>query len=586
MRTQFSSTPGTRELLLAIAQNQHVIEETKERIKRRRQLRSIKEIYHRQSLQKIRRLQKLHSLVLQYRPGNSKIDTGDVQSQHTIEIAVQQGLEEVSRLTRVVAIDRAQISRDQLVDNKVMLHLYWRLNQLRGNGGAGRFLNLIKGSKQQHLSLLQSVIRNGVWRDEVAALDTGTTELLQVGVGDLQKNTTLPLVSNLLKVSRSLWFPQLFREHHIERVVQIESVFNKVAAYEQERDELYTKMRFQAQRRSNDKRHGSFLQELEETRAHLKGLETALAFIQMEQEIMVERVQSVQVHQSGLEVMNRASRVADQQMIQLQQAAARLIAMLKHCHESIPTISSDIACGITRSVTEGLSQLSGLVQYLESRTERDATDLQTCSEESQLRCANSHNRVIQTPALDGLYLNIAQGITSIHRHPQELLFGISLSPDSHILQVAGFHRHLLLQTISASTAKELRECMEATKDDTVSKMKAALSDIYIDTGLSKDEAHTGQCAMNIESLTSRFESDTMDIVRSIVGHEMAHQDKSLDTIQDAFKGVQTGFGLTQDIRAIITDNDRISSLLPRPKDHGSIPHQRKEADCKQVRYMR
>lgn len=123
------------------------------------------------------------------------------------------------------------------------------------------------------------------------------------------------MVSNLLKISRAFWFSQLFREHHIERVVQIESVFNKFAAYEQERDELYAKMRFQAQRRSNEKRHGSFLQELEETRAHLRGLETALAFIQMEQEIMVERVQSVQVHQSGLEVMSRASRVADQQMV-------------------------------------------------------------------------------------------------------------------------------------------------------------------------------------------------------------------------------------------------------------------------------
>ncbi|KAG0260433.1 hypothetical protein BG011_001904 [Mortierella polycephala] len=536
---------------------ERAVEETKERIKQRRQLKSIKEIYHRQSLQKVRKLQKFHSLVLQYKSENSKIDTGDVQSQYTMERAIQLGLEEVSRLARVVAIDRAQFSGDQFVDNRVMLHLYWHLNQLRGNGGVDRFLSLIKGSKQQHLSQLQSVIRDGVWSDELTVLDTGTTELLQ-----------------------------LFREHHIERVVQIESVCNKFAAYEQERDELYAKMRFQAQRRSNEKRHGSFLQELEETKAHLRGLETALAFIQMEQEIMVERVQSVQVHQSGLEVMSRASRVADQQMFQLQQATVRLIAMLKHCHESIPTISSDIACGITRSITEGLTQLSGLVQNLESRTEYDATDLQACAEESQQQYANSHIRVIQTPALDGLYLNITQGGTSIDRHPQELLGGSSLSSDSHILQVTGFHRHELLQTIAASTARELRECMEAAKNDTVSKMKASVPDIYMGTGLSKDEVHREQRAMNIESLTSRFESDAMDIVRSIVDHEVAHQDKFLEMIQSAFKGVQTGFGVAQDIQAIIMDNDRISSLLPRSKDHGSILHHRKEVDYKRVRYMR
>lgn len=108
---------------------------------------------------------------------------------------------------------------------------------------------------------------------------------------------------------------QLFREHHIERVVQIESVLNKIAACEQEKEQLYSRMRFQAQRREQKKKVAPFVQELEESKARLGGLEAALEFIQAEQENLVERVVSPDEQQSKLEAMSKGSRAVGQKMV-------------------------------------------------------------------------------------------------------------------------------------------------------------------------------------------------------------------------------------------------------------------------------
>lgn len=107
----------------------------------------------------------------------------------------------------------------------------------------------------------------------------------------------------------------MFRGHHIERVIQVESVLNKVAACEHEKSQLYTAMRLRAQRRDLEKKPNHFLQELEETKAFLQGLRTALEFIQTEQENLVERVMAADEVRSRIEGLGRASRVADQKLV-------------------------------------------------------------------------------------------------------------------------------------------------------------------------------------------------------------------------------------------------------------------------------
>jgi prefoldin subunit 5 len=74
-------------------------------------------------------------------------------------------------------------------------------------------------------------------------------------------------------------------------------------------------MRFQAQQREQEKRPYTCSQELEESKAKLKGLTTALEFIQAEQEILVERVLPIDEQQHTLESLSKASRTMDQRMV-------------------------------------------------------------------------------------------------------------------------------------------------------------------------------------------------------------------------------------------------------------------------------
>lgn len=108
---------------------------------------------------------------------------------------------------------------------------------------------------------------------------------------------------------------QTFRGHHNERVAEVESVLSQVESCEQERDQLYTKMREDAQRRLQERKPNGHLQELEETKAHVRGLGAALEFVQGEQLNLVERVVSIEDQSKKLEAMRRTSRNMDQKMV-------------------------------------------------------------------------------------------------------------------------------------------------------------------------------------------------------------------------------------------------------------------------------
>lgn len=95
----------------------------------------------------------------------------------------------------------------------------------------------------------------------------------------------------------------------------MESVLSRVESCEQERDHLYTKMREDAQRKMQERKPNSHLQELEETKAHVRGLGAALEFVQGEQLNLVERVVLVEEQSKKLEAMRRISRNMDQKMV-------------------------------------------------------------------------------------------------------------------------------------------------------------------------------------------------------------------------------------------------------------------------------
>ena len=90
---------------------------------------------------------------------------------------------------------------------------------------------------------------------------------------------------------------------------------DRIATCEKEKEQLYTYMRTRAHRRELEKKSDGIPQELEEAKAQLKGLGAALDFIQAEQEVMVERVVSVDEQKEKLEAMSKTSRSMDQKMV-------------------------------------------------------------------------------------------------------------------------------------------------------------------------------------------------------------------------------------------------------------------------------
>lgn len=90
---------------------------------------------------------------------------------------------------------------------------------------------------------------------------------------------------------------------------------NRIAICEEQKEQLYTKMRTRAHHRELESKADGLPQELEEAKARLKGLEAALDFIQAEQEIMVERVVAVDEQKERLEQLSKTSRTMDQRMV-------------------------------------------------------------------------------------------------------------------------------------------------------------------------------------------------------------------------------------------------------------------------------
>ncbi|KAF9356462.1 hypothetical protein BGX26_005236 [Mortierella sp. AD094] len=532
-----------RDLTLAIALKQREITETKERIKRQRQLEVARKIHHKQSHFKIRVLQEYEALFHQLRLNTSKspLSIRDNSSSHYLmKTTFERALGEVTRITKLVAIDGITLQRVRVAESQGTQELH-RLVQLNGDG-ATFILETIKDLKEKSLLMIQSERQRQIQRAKSRDEKSEATELLQ-----------------------------LFREHHLERVVQIESVLNKIAACELEKEQLYSRMRFQAQRREQMKKIVPFLQELEETKARLGGLGTALEFIQAEQENLVERVVSLDEQQLKLEAMSKASRAVDQKMTHLRSTACKLIEMVRINHHSVPHSASEISGDITRSISEGLSQLSNLVQSQDYSLEDNARFLQNFTEQCQLYYAESDSQILQ-PSDNLVETFSGNGIFSCPSWQEVATVG-SASADQYILQLAGLERHNTVHQLAVSKAKEASIEMGRAKKKIISMMSSFMK------SLPEGGSNRSDMDLSLDALTSKFEGDFKNIRDSLVEIEDDRHAAFQNDIQQILEGANIGDEIAQKIRGLVEDEGTVAERLDFPKESPSKPH------SKRMRYV-
>lgn len=519
-----------RELVLAIAQKQREIAEAKERIKHQRQLQTIKEIHHQQSLHKARILQEYQSFFQRLRLGSEEAapySRDHNSARYTLETTLTRTAEEVARITRLVAVDEVQVRPDQATDIDGTQILHQQLQ--RSQDGAVCLLDIANGLKEKSLASLESW-KQGYSQQQGVERNSEAAELLQ-----------------------------LFREHHIERVVEIESILNQVAAYEREREELYTKMRFRAQKREQEKKPCPYLQELEESKARLKGLGATLEFIQAEQEIMVERVVSVDEQQDILESLSKASRAVYQKLVHLQRAVRKLIEMTRINQQDVPLTAGNISDEISHSFSEGLSQLSNLVQDPKYTMESDAMILKGLVEQSQQGYKKAHTLVLQPPALRAQGSGVMKFQKSGSSTWHEVMAAGSLSADQYILQLSALRRQVALQSLTVSRAKEWNERAARIKLETTSAMNAFLKTLPQDSQVRQSEDTDGR--MSIDTLSSKFECDTKDVAHSIARFQDAHFTTFQTGVQQTIEHAGTATEIVQKIHSLNKDRQLILERL-------------------------
>ncbi|KAF9284254.1 hypothetical protein BGZ68_004821 [Mortierella alpina] len=532
-----------RELALAVANKQREIVDVRERIKQQRQLQAIKHIHLQQSTGKVRSLQKVQPM-LQQVSVRSSVETDEARRQH-IETTFEKAFRDVLRVTRTIALNGVGEQQERKIGSEAMQELCQQLAHSRSEN-VPYLLERIQELKERQLSLLSSSKQE--WPQQRMGIDGAE------GAGATSASEML----------------QLFREHHIERVVQIESVYNRISTCEQEKERLYSKLRYRAQKHDQEKRPNLKHQELEETKAKLKGLTTALEFIQAEQENLVDRVMSVDEQRSKLEAMNKASRMAGQQMDQLKLTVAKLVEMTKLNCANVPTTAVSISDETMLSLSQGITQLSAVIQDQVSTVERDAQVLRDLTHASQQRYTERHVQTLQAPTPNAFEGETAESEQDTAGQWHKVAAASSLSLDRHILQVAGLQQHALARNLMAAQARDFTKHMEQTKDRIASTIKSSAADVLQGADANRGKLGTipgnddGKnrtigSSMNLDSLDSIFEEDIKDASQTIINLDQARHAMFQHDIQDTLTRVESGGGTVKAIRGLTHDSVRIAS---------------------------
>ncbi|KAF9198073.1 hypothetical protein BGZ49_001221 [Haplosporangium sp. Z 27] len=534
----------SRDLMLAIVLKQREISEARERIKQQRQIHAVKDIHHKQSICKIRVLQEYETLFQRLRleslEGNMSIRNND-SNHYAMKTTLDNTLEEVMRIIKLVAIDGAKSTQIQAVESLGAQDLYQTIQQ--HGDGTTFIVDTIKDLKERSILTVKSERQSQIQRVKSKKEKLEALELLQ-----------------------------LFREHHVERVVQVESILNKIAACELEKEQLYSRMRFQAQRREQMKKAVPFLQELEETKAHLIGLGAALEFIQGEQMNLVERVISSDEQQLKLESMSKASRAAGQKTIRLQQLTRKLIEMVRINHQRVPHTAAEISGDITSSISEGLARLSDLAGNQGYTLEGDSKFLHNLTEHCQFNYAEFYTRVLLPPLLD---LQDPDG--SIGRYSENGLFpypswqevstACSASADQYILRLAEIQRHNAAHQLAVSKARESNIQMGRTKTEIVSLMNNFMKSLP----KGKSTSNENEKNLSLDSLSSKFEGDVKDIANSFVRFEDDRYTTFQDSIQETLADAEVGDDIIRKIQTLVEDDRKLSESSTMYRESSSQP---------------
>lgn len=547
---QQSRTLHCHELTLSIARKQREIAECKERIKKQRQLQIVKEIHHQQEMQTIRVFQEYQAHLQQTQIVPLVHGTGT--NRHTLEAVLQKTVQEISSLLKQVAVEQSHAARGSLEGrSSTMQSLYEHLQQT--SDGVSHFLEIIAVSKKAQLLALGSL------KDQ---------KPMELGSG-----------SEIAKSCEAANLLHMFRGHHIERVVQVESVLNKVSALESEKSQLYTEMRFRAQRRDQEKKPNHFLQELEETKAFLQGLRTALEFIQTEQENMVERLMAADELKAKIEGIGRTSRAADQKLRQAQHNVRKVTEMVQLNLEKVPSLANSIAGDITESLSQGLAQLSSSVLARNTIGVNDIKILQDLTQQSQTAYEASHAHLIPLPGpgwTGSSLLNNESGMETARHAWYETSGSASLSADQLILQKARLQSHNLVRQLALSKTKDLNARLARSNNETIESMKSTTSQILASSpstivstsGTTSQEDEEGGGALGADSLDSNFGAQIKEIVGSLIRYGNDYQTALAGEIEHVLVETESAGAVAEEVRSLVDDSQRIASRFESTQGHG------------------
>ncbi|KAF9547160.1 hypothetical protein EC957_008841 [Mortierella hygrophila] len=556
---QQSRTLQCHELTLSIARKQREIAECKERIKKQRQLQTVKEIHHQQEMQTIRVFQEYQARL-----------------QLTQIAVLQKTVQEISDLLKQVAVEQSHATRGSLEGrNGSIQSLYEHLQQT--SDGVSHLLEIIAGSKKAQFLALGSL------KDQRS---------IESGSGS--ETATSSEAASLL---------HMFRGHHIERVVQVESVLNKVSACEREKSLLYTEMRFRAQRRDQEKKPNHFLQELEETKAFLQGLRTALEFIQTEQENLVERLMAEDELRAKIEGVGRASRAADQKLRQAQHNVRKVTEMVQLNLEKVPSLANSIAGDITESLSQGLAQLSTSVQARNTTGVNDIKILQDLTQQSQTIYEANHAHLIPLPGPSWTgpsLLSSGSEMETAGLSWYETSGSASLSADQLIFQKARLQSHNMIRQLTVSKAKDLNARHARSNNETIESMKSTTSQILSSlpstiastSETTSQEDEEGGGALGVDSLDSKFMTEIKEIVGSLTRHDDEYHTALANEIEHILVETESTGAVAEEVRSLVDDGHRIASRFETTQGHGQEPSKQSRtttsagsAESKRMRFI-
>ncbi|KAG0330766.1 hypothetical protein BG000_011471 [Podila horticola] len=520
------------------------IARTKERIRQQRQRQTLQEIHQQQSINRVRVLQ-------QYEPLLQKIESdviavsasseGHQEDRSVVENMVNRALSEVQTAIRMLLLDGMKLPRSRNSGLSIS-SIYQSLNQERVNKTL--FLDEIEDRKTQMLKQME--------QEQFARSKRVTSPG--------------PKVAALLET---------FRGHHNERVQEVESVLSRVESCEQERDHLYTKMREDAQRKLQERKPNSHLQELEETKAHVRGLGAALEFVQGEQLNLVERVVLVEEQSKKLEAMRRISRNMDQKMAQIQMQIEKLMEMVRLSQQSASDISNGTAGYVADAIGQRLTHLSKLIQAQKSTVQADADTLQKTTKASQQGEANRVSTFLPQD-LDQILNKELQtgGRTSLALPLYSSSSQSSLSLEQNLMQICNLQQQVAVQTVTSVKSRDHTRRTKQVMDTLLSDMEQSIANLSKNTlmetlSLAGNKSSAGQGELlTADNLCSAFERDIKAATQVVVDMETAGHTEFANSIEQTLSQVQEDRSMAHDVQSLIADGETIHSHLHSNKTTG------------------